>query len=299
MHQVIMTMDNARIQTTPSEPLLVDAHVHFHHCFDRDAFLDAALANFRRGAEELGIGESFLGCLLLTEMTGERALQRLRNGEAGRWRFEPTAEPSSLIARRSPDGERLLVIAGRQIRTREGLEILALLSTEEFPDGLPFRDALARVRWSGAVPVLPWGFGKWWFYRGALIEGFLRRPEPQWLFLGDNGGRPAVGSPRLLREAGRRGVPVLPGSDPLPLPEHADRAGSYGFLVKDGVEESRPAAALRRWLRDLAEQPPTFGGCQSLARFCRDQMALRLRRRPRTPVPSPTGRPAAHSIWTR
>jgi hypothetical protein len=295
-----MTMNNAQLQTTPSVPLLVDAHVHFHHCFDRDSFLDAALANFRRGAEELRIGGPFLGCLLLGEMTGERALQRLRSGEAGTWSFEPTAEPSSLIARRSPDGERLLVIAGRQVHTREGLEILALLSTEEFPDGLPFRDALARVRWSGAVPVLPWGFGKWWFYRGALIEGLLRRSEPKCLFLGDNGGRPAMGgAPTLLREAGKRGVAVLPGSDPLPLPEHAGRAGSYGFLVRDGVEEGRPAAALRHWLRDLAEQPPTFGGCQSLARFCRDQVALRLRRRPRVPTPSPAGRPAAHSIWTR
>lgn len=291
-------MENAQTQTTL--PLLVDAHVHFHHCFDRDMFLDSALANFRRGADELQISGPFLGCLLLAEMTGERALQRLRSGEAGAWRFQLTAEPGSLIARRSPDGERLLVIAGRQVRTREGLEILALLSTEEFPDGMKFRDALARVRWSGAVPVLPWGFGKWWFYRGALIEGLLRRPEPKWFFLGDNGGRPEIGgAPRLMREAGKRGVSVLPGSDPLPLPEHAGRAGSYGFLVRDGVEEKRPAAELRRWLRDLAEQPPTFGGGQGLARFCRDQMALRLRRRLRAPEPSPAGRPAAHSLWTR
>ena len=290
-------MENSRIQPPAPVPLLVDAHVHFHLCFERDAFLDAAFANFKRGAEELGVGGPFLGCLLLAEMTGERALQRLLSGEAGAWRFEPTGEPSSLMARRSPDGARLLVIAGRQVRTREGLEILALLSAEEFPDGLPFRDALARVRWSGAVPVLPWGFGKWWFYRGALIEGILRRPEPKWLFLGDNGGRPDLGAaPRLLREGG---VPVLPGSDPLPLPEHAGRAGSYGFLVEDGVEERRPAAALRRWLRELSMQPPTFGRCQSLGRFCRDQMALRFRRRPPVPAPSPAGRPAAQSTWTR
>lgn len=289
-------MEDSRIQTPAPVPLLVDAHVHFHPCFERDAFLDAAFANFQRGAEELRVGP-FLGCLLLAEMTGERALQRLRNGEPGAWTLEPTGEPSSLMARRSPDGARLLVIAGRQVRTREGLEVLALLSTEEFPDGLPFRDALARVRWSGAVPVLPWGFGKWWFYRGSLIEGILRRPEPKWLFLGDNGGRPALGGPpRLLRE-GR--ALVLPGSDPLPLPEHATRAGSFGLLMREGVEERRPAAALRRWLREISAQPPVFGGCQSLARFCRDQVALRLRRRPRIPAPPPAGQPAAHSPWTR
>lgn len=202
------------------------------------------------------------------------------------------------MARRSPGGERLLVVAGRQVRTREGLEMLGLATTEEFPDGLSFEDALARVRWSGAVPVLPWGFGKWWFYRGGLIEALLRRPEPKWIFLGDNGGRPAVGgTPRLLREARRRGIPVLPGSDPLPLAGHEARAGSYGFLVREGVDEQQPAAALRQWLRGLAVQPPTFGGCQRLTQFCRDQIHLRLRPS-RIPAPAPSGRRATPSTGT-
>lgn len=290
-------METIRPQVLTPVPLLVDAHVHFHGCFDRDAFLDAALANFRRGAGELGIGGAFLGCLLLAERAGERWFQRLRRepGE-GRWGFEPTGEEVSLVAR-SPEGERLLVVAGRQVRTREGLEVLGLATAEEFPDGLAFEDALARVRWSGAVPVLPWGFGKWWFYRGGLIEALLRRPGPKWIFLGDNGGRPGVGgTPRLLREARRRGIAVLPGSDPLPLAGHEARAGSYGFLVRDGVDERRPAAALRQWLRSLAVQPPTFGGCQRLAQFCRDQINLRLRPS-RISAPAPSSRPATPSTW--
>jgi hypothetical protein len=292
-------METIRPQVPTPPPLLVDGHVHMHACFDRDAFLDAALANFRRGAEELGIGGPFLGCLLLAETAGERWFQRLC-GEPGdgRWSFAPTDEETSLVARRSPGGERLLVEAGRQVRTREGLEVLGLATAEEFPDGLAFEDALARVRWSGAVPVLPWGFGKWWFYRGGLLEALLRRPGPKWIFLGDNGGRPRLGgTPHLLREARRRGIPVLPGSDPLPLAGQEARAGSYGFLVRDGVDERQPAAALRRWLRDLAVQPPTFGGCRSLAQFCRDQLELRLRPS-RISAPAPSRRPATPSTGT-
>lgn len=291
------------MQASTPAPLLVDAHVHFHPGFDQDRFLDSALANFRRGAAELGLKQEFLGCLLLAEPADAHWFDRLRGGGSkGAWSFEPGEEPSAVTAR-SAAGERLLVIAGRQVRTGEGLEILALATPEEFPDGLPFADTLARVRWSGAVPVLPWGFGKWWLYRGALVEAVIRRPEPKWILLGDNAGRPrAGGTPCLFREAAARGIPVLPGSDPLPLPEHETRAGSYGFVVDGGLDERRPAEGLRRWLRGLSGQPRVFGRCESLLRFCRDQTLLRLRRpvgwKPFPPSPARTGRPAASS-WTR
>ena len=291
------------MQASTPAPLLIDAHVHFHPGFDQDRFLAAAVANFRRGAAELGLEKSFLGCLLLAESADAHWFASLRSGGAeGGWSFEPTEEPTAIVAR-SSRGERLLVIAGRQVRTAEGLEVLALASAEEFPDGLPFGDTLARVRWSGAVPVLPWGFGKWWFYRGGLVEAVIRRPDPKWILLGDNAGRPrAGGTPRLFREAAERGIPVLPGSDPLPLPGHETRAGSYGFAVDGGLDERRPAESLRRWLRGLSGQPRVFGGCESLVRFCRDQTLLRLRRpvelKSSTPSPARAGRPAASS-WTR
>jgi hypothetical protein len=286
--------------------LLVDAHVHFHSCFDQDLFLTSAFANFRRGAAELGIDGGFLGCLLLAEMGGEHWLRRWRDGagpgEDGAWTFERTEEEDSLLARRGED-ERLLLIAGRQIRTREGLEVLALATAEEFPDGLTLGDTLTRVHWSGALPVLPWGFGKWWFYRGALVEAALRQWEG--ILLGDNAGRLRLaGPPRFFREAEARGVPVLPGSDPLPFPEHATRAGSYGFAAP-GVSPTRPAEGLRslaQGLRSRSEQPRTFGRCSGLLEFCRDQSALRVRKRgdtaPKAGAVEAKGA-AAPSPWTR
>ncbi|HKI04911.1 MAG TPA: hypothetical protein VKK31_23225 [Thermoanaerobaculia bacterium] len=284
-------------------PLLIDAHVHFHACFNRDAFLDAAVDNFARGAAELGIGGPVTGCLMFSESHADRWLLRWGRGEDGvrfgAWDFEPTPEgEGSLVAHRRADGERLLLIAGRQVRTREGLEVLALATQEEFPDGLPFRDALTRVRWSGALTVIPWGFGKWSFYRGALVEAVVCRSERPGICLGDNSGRPELGGrPRLFREAAARGIPILPGSDPLPLPEQNGRAGSYGFLLEEGFDESRPAQSLRRTLRSLEKQPRTYGRCRELTGFCRDQLVLRLGRR-REPAPSPD-LAAAPPTWTR
>lgn len=289
--------------------LLMDSHVHFHSCFDRDLFLASALANFRRGAAELGIEAAGPGCLLLAEAGGEHWLRRWRDsagdGEEGGWTFERTEEEESLLARRGED-ERLLLIAGRQVRTREGLEVLALATAEEFPDGLTLGDTLTRVHWSGALPVLPWGFGKWWFYRGALVEAALQQWEG--ILLGDNAGRPRLaGPPRFFREAEARGVPVLPGSDPLPLPEQATRAGSYGFAAP-GVSPDRPAEGLRALvgeLRSRREQPRTFGRCAGLLEFCRGQSALRLRRRALADTAAPKAGAAeakgaaAPSPWTR
>ncbi|HEY4564703.1 MAG TPA: hypothetical protein VIJ36_17085, partial [Thermoanaerobaculia bacterium] len=60
-------MDTSSQPPLPAS-LLIDAHVHFHACFDRDTFLDAAARNFERGAAELGLdGRPFLGCLMLAE----------------------------------------------------------------------------------------------------------------------------------------------------------------------------------------------------------------------------------------
>jgi hypothetical protein len=291
-------------------PLLIDAHVHFYSCFNRGAFLDAAARNFARGAAELGIAGPVIGCLMLAETAEARWFLRWQRREdgvkRGAWDFEPTPEPAALIARRRSDGERLLVIAGRQVRSREGLEVLGLATVEEFPDGLPFNDALARVRWSSALTVIPWGFGKWWFYRGALVERVVGRKERPGLCLGDNAGRlELAGRPRLFHAAESRGIPVLPGSDPLPLAAQADRAGSYGFLLEEGFDERRPAESLRQALRALDRPPRIYGRCRDLAAFCGEQLALRLRhRRPAVLAPGlaapPVERPAAAlSPWIR
>ncbi len=283
--------------------LLIDTHVHFHACFQRDAFLDAALGNFTRGAEELGVSGPFTGCLMLAETAGERYFLRWQRHEDGvkfgAWDFEPTVDPAALIARRRADGARLLLLAGRQVRSREGLEVLGLATLEEFPDGLPFDDALARVRWSGALTVIPWGFGKWWLYRGALVEKVVCRSERPGICLGDNAGRPGIGGqPRLFREAEARGIPVLPGSDPLPFPEQAGRAGAYGLLLAEGFDEQQPARSLRQALRALTAPPRTYGRCRDLTGFCQDQLALRRVKAPRlnsggAPAPSPS------SQWIR
>lgn len=252
---------------------LVDAHVHVHPLFPLETFLEGALENFRAAAELLGLTAT--GCLLLAEMEGRHWFREAQDA-VGAWTLARTGEEGSLIARRST-GESLVVVAGRQIATRERLEVLALGRDADIPDGLPLDETLRRVRESGALPVLPWGFGKWSGRRGALVAAALAEPGGE-LYLGDNSNRlQLAGLPRLLREAGERGVLVLPGTDPLPFPSHAGRAGSFGFVLEGALDPLRPAEDLLLRVRTLREQPRTYGRGETLPRFLRDQASLQLR----------------------
>jgi hypothetical protein len=265
--------------------ILVDAHVHLHPCFDTDSFLDSAVANFERGAAQVGVPRPYTGCLLLAESRETHWFRdlrlRLREEErpGGVWTFSPTEEDCSVVAQRV-SGERLFLIAGRQIVSREGVEVLALGRDAEIPDRLKLAETLSRVRGTGALPVLPWGFGKWWLRRGSLVAEAFRRRGSEELFLGDNGGRLAMtGLPRLFRESRAEGVPVLPGSDPLPFAEHGGRAGSYGFVLSGSLDEERPTACVLRAIRRLKGQPRIFGRCAGLTSFVHDQAAVQWRRR--------------------
>lgn len=248
---------------------LVDAHVHIHPLFPLETFLEGALENFRAAAGTAS------GCLLLAEMADSRWFRKAPR-TVGAWTLGSTGEEDSLVARRST-GESLFIVAGRQIAVRERLEVLALGKDAEIPDGLPLEETLRRVRDSGALPVLPWGFGKWSGRRGELVAATLERPAGE-LYLGDNSNRlQLAGRPRLLREAEERGILVLPGTDPLPFPSHARRAGSFGFVLEEALDPVRPAEDLLRQVRSLREQPRTYGRGETLPRFLRDQASLQLR----------------------
>ena len=269
----------ARGDDIAAGPFLIDGHVHFYPGFDRDLFLDNALANFRRAADSLRASTEYAGWLLFAESAGMNYFRRFRDAAgrtAAHWRFERTGEEASLIARRDVDA-RLLLVAGRQIVTAEGLEVLALCCDSEMDDGQPLPAVVRTASGLDAIVVLPWAFGKWWYRRGNLVDHFLKSPQASEIFLGDNGGRLRFGPrPRLFRVAEPRGIRVLPGSDPFPLDTDVKRTGSYGFVIDGTIERSRPAASLKRLLRDGVTHPLPYGNLIGMTEFCRNQLLIRL-----------------------
>lgn len=270
---------------------LIDAHAHIYHCFDENIFLDGALKNFRAAGASLECPTEPIGWLLLTESSGCHFFRQFRTKATlrseSRWTFLKTAEDCSLITCRSGvQGTRFVVVAGRQIVTSERLEVLALGTSSEFPDGLGLRATLDSVIESGAIAVLPWGFGKWWFRRGKLVGEVLRAFDPEHLYVGDNGGRPAfLPLSKLIDLAATRNIYNLPGSDPLPFGTQNRTAGGHGFVLRGEVDLRRPAEGLKSLLRRQQSQPQTYGGTETMGRFLRNQFRIQARRlygRPRS-----------------
>ena len=259
---------------------LIDGHVHYYPNFDRDRFFDSALANFRRAAGALGATSEYAGWLLFAESAGMHYFRRFRDA-AGHatgdvWTFHRTGEAESLVAQRDADA-RLLLIAGRQIITTEGLEVLALCCDAEVGDGQPLPSVVGAASRLDAIVVLPWAFGKWWFRRGDLIDQFVQSAQPTGIFLGDNGGRTRlVPRPRPFRLAESRGIGILPGSDPFPLRCDQKRIGEYGFAIDGPIERSRPAAALKHLLRNGDARPLPYGNRIGMLGFCRNQLMIRV-----------------------
>jgi hypothetical protein len=264
--------------------LLVDGHVHFYDNYDETRFFDAALENLALGASQLEC-PNWVGCLVLTEGAGVRQFQRFaRLGEgdpSGSWRFEPTTENVSLIARHD-SGRRLILLSGRQIVTSEGLEVLVWATGEEIPDGLAVRDVLAMLFRLSVIAVIPWGFGKWWFARGGVLSDLLDAELAGRCYLADSGCRPLLSPyPRLLRRAKRESTPVLAGSDPLPLANEDRRAGSFGFELAGPPDWSAPAAFLVERVRELDGSPRLFGRYEGFLPFWQKQIAMQLVKRRR------------------
>ena len=269
-------------QGPATRQVLLDAHVHCHPGFALHEFLDHAQRNLDRIALGLGSPGDAAALLVLTEASGEHSFARFLSARGGTlpggWRIGATAEPESLIAR-PEHGLTLTLIAGQQVRLHERLELLAIAGNPALPDGGTLDETAAEILRAGAVPVLPWGFGKWSLGRRRLVERLLDRASPDELLLADSGTRAALAPfPRLLARGARRGFRVIAGSDPLPLAGEVARPGSVGCLLEGPFSTDTPASALRELLLRTGQSPQLFGTGRPLPAFLRDQIVMQLRK---------------------
>jgi hypothetical protein len=242
--------------------IAIDTHVHLYPFHDVSRVLEVAHRNLSRiapGADRLVI--------CLTERAGSNRYEALARGELAPrgWKIAATPERALLLAT-ARDGRTVDVLAGRQIIAAERIEVLALGADLWLDDGLPAQEVIARIRDAGAVPVLPWGLGKWWGVRGGVVKNLIAAFRPGDLALGDTYLLPALAlRPALLRWGQAHGYRVLAGTDPLAKPGEEDLVGRYGVLADVSMEGELSAQSLIRLLGDPAIPLQTIGRRGSLA----------------------------------
>jgi hypothetical protein len=279
-----MSRKDSDIHKEKGTRTFVDAHVHIHDCFDLQQFLDAAARNFafHTAKSESKALHSYVLCL--TESYGANKFGELaRRADAEQadatiseksWNIRHGSDDKCLIAAH-PDLGEIVVVAGRQIVTAERLEILALGSVQKWDDGLAVYDVVQSVIDSGAIPVLPWGFGKWLGQRSDIVANLIKKFDDGSLFLGDNSGRPELmPTPAEFTGVSGSAMRILPGSDPLPFKSEYDRAGSFGFYIDDLSQHEGVWNGLRKKLQQGEGRIHCYGSLESPLRFIRNQVAM-------------------------
>ena len=263
--------------------LAVDAHVHWPADGDHGAVLDRAWRGLfgSKMRRSVSGSDASLGFLLLAQTPSQQVFDALATQRAvgHRWSLSRTDEGGSLVAR-SDAGQGIVLVEGYQLVSCEGLELLAFGPIEPPADGLPLKQLVDALQGSAVTLVIPWGVGKWSGQRGRILDDLLADARPGNLFLGDNGGRPALWTePGHFGRARGNGIFNLPGSDPLPLPGQTARIGHYGFRLTGQVSTERPWHDLQVILRGLGEQPQTFGTRPGLLTSLSAQSRMQWRKR--------------------
>jgi len=269
-----------------SSATLIDAHVHIHNCFKLRQLLDSAWENFYQ--TQTLHPENCLGVLIVADIGPRNWLKEINQDSSTcdvstscrvgkQWLITRTQEPFSLIAQNC-QGQKIILILGRQMVTHEGIEVLALITEDDFPDHLPLEITVESILSAKALPVLPWGVGKWIGLRGSHIQHFLNTHYASHIFLGDNSGRPSFWPcPSHFKQAELKGVRILPGTDPLPLANEYRRPGSFGFKLLCSLDQNSPGEDLKRLLLNPSTVIQPYGNLENPLRFLRNQWMLRFK----------------------
>ena len=266
--------------TARSGPVCIDCHVHLYPEYDVGLALRLLGANLSR-LSTLAV----LRIAVLTEGSSFDVYRRLRDGDASLLPEGFTATPCAgdeSVRIHSDDRGDIVLIAGRQVVTRERIEVLSLAAAPTGLDRQPACEAIDAIRSAGGIAVVSWAPGKWFGRRGRLVRELIASASPGTLLIGDTSLR-CLGwpEPQLFRQARSRGLRIVSGSDPLPLAGEERRMGTCGIRVNQPFDRERPAAALRRLLAQPDGAWHSVG--ERLTPIGMLHRLLKLRRRSRSP----------------
>ncbi len=256
---------------TTLSTLVIDGHVHIYKHYDWADAINALITNLSHARRPLAPYQPIIPIGLLAESKANRfyneVIERGSPLIKGSLQLEAGPDTDSLVIRDAGIIKGYL-IAGRQWVTSENLEVLALGHNTIISNRLPLGETIQAITDQGAVPVLSWSPGKWFFGRGKLVNSLITSHAPGSFLIGDIGLRPTLWPvPRLIKLAERQGFKIIGGSDSLPLPGEERWIGRTGFQVTGGFDAQNPAASLRNILLSPSSEFTPVGQHSPLMAF--------------------------------
>ena len=231
--------------------IVADTHLHVYPCYDAGVAIRNLVVNLG------GLCPGAVKAAFLAERSGAdwfSGLARADGPPVPGFRVDRCEEDGAVVLR-ADGGEEVYIFAGRQVVTRERVEILSLVSTAMIEDGLAARDVVERIVAADGVPVLSWAPGKWFFGRRAVVERIIDRFGSR-ILVGDTSLRPtAWPEPVLMAKAASRGSAIVAGSDPLPFAGEEKYFGTYASVIECDFDKGRPLSSIKAAL--VSEQCET------------------------------------------
>lgn len=247
----------------------IDTHCHYCGKLSFGDFLQSALSNLSSAGHSARSRSHSRFALCLIEFGNGSDFIRLAQAEEAGFTVR-RVDANTLEIDMGDDS--LLIFTGRQLVTRERLEVIIIGYPGEIENGLPAEEYIKRYS-DQALVVLPWGVGKWLAKRHQVVSALLEKYQGQFV-LGDNGGRPGWWrSIPHFRRAEALQIPVLAGSDPLPVSSFVRRVASYGSRFPASFD------SCSQWVehvRSLRGSPQTYGSLATTLTFLKDQLGIRV-----------------------
>ncbi|MCC6932922.1 MAG: hypothetical protein IT292_06680 [Deltaproteobacteria bacterium] len=217
--------------------LLLDTHVHFYPCYDFARLLSSAFYNFQQLATKQGLkDDEYLSGFILTETSDCHYFKSLCAGENlfGKEITISIANSAHALIKTSAN-KQLVIFPGRQIATKEKLEVLALMQDCAIPDGLSLTEAIAQISTQGAIPALNWGLGKWTGARAQLLNKLFADGACKDTIFADTTMRPFFWHDKLLLAAAQNKQSIIAGSDLFRISGEESFVGSYGICSTNKI----------------------------------------------------------------
>lgn len=245
-------------------PILIDTHIHIYESYTPEILFQAFRDNTIRA-------KSNVGAMVLVEQEGSNFFSKLKSGEGLPPNSSIIESDSTSFIIHTPSLPNIIIVAGRQITTKEKIEVLAFGTQVGIPDGTPIRDTINQILAAEGVPVIAWGASQWLFKRRKLINQLLKEYTPNQLIIGDSALRPTFWrEPCIMRNARKNGFTILAGSDLLSTSDQALRAGQYAERYDKNIDLTQPITPQLTKL--LCEKQTTvFGRRSTLKEFLRNR----------------------------